>query len=77
MYIPTLVDPDNIKYKIEKTKLFVGCLGLEIKDNKYSLEMIKEYLEKNKQFIIDNSPKRNGGWLTLSSSVLKRIEIIE
>ena len=77
MYIPTLVDPENIKYKIEKTKLFVGCLGLEIKDNKYSLEMIKEYLEKNKQFIIDNSPKRNGGWLTLSSSVLKRIEIIE
>ena len=77
MYIPTLADPENIRYKIEKSKLFVGCLGLEIKDDKHTLEEIKEFFEKNKQFMIDNSSKRNGGWITLSTRILKQIEIKE
>ena len=73
--LPTRRAPAAVKR--EKSKLFVGCLGLEIKDDKYTLEEIKEFFEKNKQFMIDNSSKRNGGWITLSTRILKQIEIKE
>jgi len=76
MYVPTLSDPENIIYKIDTPKLYIGCLGLEIiKDDNYTLEYVKGILEKNKQFIIDNSSKRGGGWLNMSSRILKQISI--
>jgi len=73
MYIPTFADPDNIMYKIDVPKLCIGCLSLEIKDENYTLEYIKNVLEKNKKFIIDNSSKRGGGWLNISSRIIKQI----
>jgi hypothetical protein len=73
MYIPTFADPKNINYKIDRPMLCVGCLSLEVNDENYKLEYIKETLEKNKKFIIDNSSKRGGGWLNISSRILKQI----
>lgn len=75
MFIPTFADPENIIYKIDKPKLCIGCLSLEITDNNYTLENVKKVLEKNKQFIIDNSSKRGGGWLNMSSRIIKQILI--
>jgi hypothetical protein len=77
MYIPTFADPENIIYKIDKPKLCIGCLYLEITDNTYTLENVKTILEKNKQFIIDNSSKRGGGWLNMSSRILKQVNVDE
>jgi len=77
MYIPTFADPENITYKIDKPKLCIGCLSLEITDDTYTLEYIKTILEKNKQFIIDNSSKRGGGWLNMSSRIIKQIIVNE
>ena len=75
MYIPTFADPENIIYKIDSPKLCIGCLSLEMKDDGYTIEQVKEYLENNKDFIIQNSSKRGGGWLNMSSRILKQIEI--
>lgn len=75
IYIPTLADPENIVYKIDKPKLHIGCLSLEITDQAYTLESIQTVLENNKQFIIDNSSKRGGGWLNMSSRIIKQIGI--
>lgn len=75
IYIPTLADPENIIYKIDTPKLYIGCLALEPKDDNYNIEDIKKILEKNKQFIIDNSSKRGGGWLNMSSRILKQVNI--
>ena len=75
MYIPTFVDPENIIYKIDIPKLCIGCISLEIKDDNYTLEYIKGVLEKNKKIIIDNSSKRGGGWLNMSTRIIKNIYI--
>lgn len=75
MYIPTFADPENIIYIIDKPKLCIGCLSLEITDDRYTLGFVKTILEKNKQFIVDNSSKRGGGWINVSSRILKQIEI--
>lgn len=75
MYIPSFTDPENILYKIDTPKLYIGYLGLEIKDENYSLEQVKDILEKNKQFIINNSSKRGGGWLNMSTRVIKQIVV--
>jgi len=75
LYIPTFCDPENLIYNILKPQLHIGCLCIEVKDDKYKIEFIKKVLEKNKEFIIRNSSKRGGGWLNISSSILKQISI--
>ena len=75
IYISTFIDPNNIKYKIDNSKLFISCLCIELKTNEYTLEDIKTILEHNNNFIINNSSKRGGGWLNISSRILKQITI--
>ena len=75
LYVPTFADPENIIYKIDIPKLCIGCLSIDVVDENYTLEYVKEILEKNKEFIINNSSKRGGGWLNMSSRILKQIPI--
>lgn len=75
MYISSFADPDHIQYKIDTPKIFSSCLCLEVTDTTYTLEKIKEILIKHKQFIIDNSSKRGGGWITISGRTLKAIPV--
>ena len=75
MYVSTLSDPENIKYKIDDNMLFIGCLRIDLKTDEYTLEKIKQILENNKDFIINNSSKRAGGWLNISGRILKQIPI--
>jgi hypothetical protein len=75
IYVSTLSDSNDIKYKIDKSMLFIGCLCIELKTNEYTLKNIKQILENNKEFIINNSSKRAGGWLNMSGRILKQIPI--
>ena len=75
IYTPTFVDPNDIRYVSMRPEYHFGCLCIEILDNKYTRGKIIDILEKNKQYIIENSTKRGGGWLNISSRVLKGIPI--
>tara|TARA_Y100000593_G_C4312016_1_gene338883 strand:- start:1327 stop:2616 length:1290 start_codon:yes stop_codon:yes gene_type:complete len=75
LYIPIFADPENIIYKIESPKLCIGCLSLEVKDEHYTIEQVKEILEKNKNYIIQTSSKRGDGWLNMSSRIIKQIVV--
>ena len=75
MYIPTFMNPDNMIFNIDIPKLCISCLSLEITDDNYTIDQIKDCLQKNKNFIIDNSPKRGNAWLSISSRILKQIFI--
>jgi hypothetical protein len=76
LYIPTFADPNSVGYRIDNSKLFVGCLSLELTTDEYSLEEVVEILVKNKDFIEQNSLKRGGGWISISCTILKKIRII-
>ncbi len=75
LYAPTFADPENISYKIDKPKLCSGCLSIEVIDDRFTLEQVKEALKKNKDFIVQNSSKRGGGWINISSRILKQVPI--
>ena len=75
LYATTFADPENISYKIDKPKLCSGCLSIEVIDDRFTLEQVKEALKKNKDFIIQNSSKRGGGWINISSRILKQVPI--
>lgn len=75
IYIPTFTNPDNILYKIDIPLLFIGCLCLEITNNLYTPEYIINQLKNNKDYIVNNSSKRGGGWINISGRILKQIII--
>ena len=75
LYIPTFADPNSVGYRIDNSKLFVGCLCLELSTDEYSLEEVVEILVKNKDFIEQNSLKRGGGWISISCTILKKISL--
>ncbi len=74
LYIPTFLDPENIKIKKDVPLLFYNCLCIETK-NDIDLDIIINAIISNKDFIINNSVKRGGGWITISSRILKQISI--
>lgn len=76
LYIPTFADPNSVGYRIDNSKLFVGCLSVELTTDEYSLEQVVEILIKNKDFIEQNSLKRGGGWISISGTILKKIILI-
>jgi hypothetical protein len=77
LYIPTFIDPLNITYKIDQSKLCVSCLSIEINNNnnKFTLQNVIEVIKKNIDYIKNNSSKRGGGWISLSGTILKTLEI--
>ena len=75
LYAPTFSDPENISYRIDKPKLCSGCLSIEVIDDRFTLEQVKQALKKNKDFIVQNSSKRGGGWINISSRILKQVPI--
>lgn len=75
IYVSTFVDPNDIKYVTAKPQYHYGCISIDVIDENYTRGMVIDILEKNKQFLIDNTTKRGGGWLNLSSGVLKKVPI--
>lgn len=74
IYIPCFINPRDIEKNIFVNSgiLHQGCLCIE-PFNEDDLEMIKEILKKNIDFIYKNSSKRSGGWINISSRILYQI----
>ena len=72
IYIPCFINPDEIKnvMKIYKNMLHYSCLRIESIDTSYSIDMIQNAIINHIDMIRDNSSKRSGGWINLSSRVL-------
>jgi hypothetical protein len=59
---------------INENMLHYGCLCIEPNDN-ISLDDIKIHLINNIDYITNSSSVKSGGWINLSSSILKNIKI--
>jgi hypothetical protein len=74
IYIPCFIHPDDIKMTIKQPILFYGCLCIQ-PDNDNDIEIIKEAITTNSDFLKSMSSKRSGGWINLSSSNLYKIPL--
>ena len=76
IYIPCFIDPDKIVEKITTYEniLHYGCLCLE-PNNEIDIDMIKQKIIDNIDFIKDNSSKRSAGWINLTSSILYNLPL--
>tara|TARA_Y100000768_G_scaffold356282_1_gene310528 strand:+ start:1426 stop:1662 length:237 start_codon:yes stop_codon:yes gene_type:complete len=69
--MPALCDRNNIRYKIDSSKIHMSSLSIELKIEDYTLEYVVELIENNSDFIVKNSLNRAGGWIIISSRILK------
>jgi type I restriction-modification system DNA methylase subunit len=78
LYIPCFLDAKTIETSIytHSNILHQSCLCIEPK-NPSDIDKIKKSIINNKKFINDNSSKRSGGWITLSSRILYQIPFDE
>ena len=76
IYIPCFVDPKNINNSmfIKNGMLFQGCLCIE-PYNENDVDIIVNAIKKNINFISNNSSKRSGGWINISSRILYQIKL--
>jgi len=76
IYIPVFIHPNNIKDYLytRKGMLYKSCLCIQPNTHTSSTKIIKA-IEKNIDFIINNSAKRSGGWISLSTRILKQIPL--
>ena len=74
LYIPCFLDPKNFTITKNKDILHYGCLCIE-PNNSGDLNYIKDLIIKNIDYITQNSQKRSGGWINVSSRVLNEIVV--
>jgi len=74
LYIPCFLDPKNFTITKNKDILHYGCLCIE-PNNSGDLNYIKDVIIKNIDYITQNSQKRSGGWINVSSRVLNEIVV--
>ena len=76
IYIPCFLNPDLIGENIivKNNILHSGCLCIE-PNNEEDVQTIIKTIIQNKEFIKLNSPKRSGGWISLSSRILYDLEL--
>jgi tRNA1(Val) A37 N6-methylase TrmN6 len=77
IYIPIFIHPDkiNTSFYQHKNILHKGCLCIEPNKQK-DIEPIINIIKQNINFIRDNSSKRSGGWINLSSSTLYQLLLV-
>ncbi len=74
IYIPSFINPENYKPLIDTPKLFISSICIEPNDN-VDVNYIVEVLKKNINYIKANCQKKSGGWITLTTTLLKNIPI--
>lgn len=74
IYIPCFMDPKNIEKKlfINQNILHIGCLCIEPNDD-VTIDEISKHIINSRDFINENSSKRSGGWVNISSRTLLQI----
>lgn len=75
LYIPTIGNKD-FKIVEDKTMLFYSGLCICQKSPAYPLDKIRRTIEKNREFIYENSSKRGNDWFNISSSTIKNMGIL-
>jgi len=75
IYIPIFCNPNNFKILKYKNLLHISSIKIEVLDNNYSLDNIIDIIKNNRDYIIENSPKRGGGWINLTTRILNNINI--
>jgi len=75
IYIPTFIDPRNMRYEISDPTVYSGCLCIELTTEVYTNKDIIEIIKKNMDYIKANSSKRGGGWINLSTKTLANMVI--
>ena len=76
IYIPCFIEPANIKNSmfIKKGMLHQSCLCIE-PNNESDITNIMSRIIANIDFITNNSSKRSGGWINISSRILYNITL--
>ena len=75
LYLPTFFDPSTIPCWKAPPTLFSGCLCIDnISDTDVSLDRIQQIIIEHRDYISENSSKRGGGWINLTSTTLKTIK---
>ena len=71
IYIPCFLNPESIGENmiVKNNILHWGCLCIE-PNNENEIQKIMNCIIDNKEFIKQNSSKRSGGWINLSSRTL-------
>jgi hypothetical protein len=75
IYIPTFIDPLDMQVKVSSPTLFYSCLCIEPKSLMDDIYLILYTIEKNMELIQQNTSKRGGGWINLSSRILYDLPI--
>ena len=75
IYLPTFCDPSRIEYRIQPPSLWSGCLCIDVTDDDYDVEGIAEHILSKHEYLERQCSKRGGGWINLTSTVLKSISI--
>lgn len=78
IYIPCFINPKNIEknISIQKNILHSGCLCIE-PHNELDIQKIIKIIVSNIDYIEENSTKRSGGWINLSSRILYQLPLHE
>lgn len=76
IFIPCFIHPDSIKENIfiKKNILHSSCLCIKPFDEN-NIDLIIESIINNIDFIKENSSKKSGGWINLSSRILYDVPI--
>jgi hypothetical protein len=75
IYVPTFCDPSRMGYQILSPTLWSGCLCIDVTDETYDVEEIAKHILSKHDYLERQCSKRGGGWITLTSTVLKTIPI--
>jgi hypothetical protein len=76
IYIPCFCDPEKLEENIfiKENILHSSCLCI-IPNNEEDIQKIINCLVDNTEFIKQNSSKRSGGWISMSSRILYQIPL--
>ena len=82
IYIPAFLNPESYELYTKPPTLFQSCLCIEPKnqndlDSVKTLETIRQTIKKGMATLREMSSKRSGGWITISSTNLYKLQILQ
>jgi tRNA1(Val) A37 N6-methylase TrmN6 len=75
LYLPIFIDPNNFKVYENKLMLHYGSISITNNSNMISNETIIKSIYNSIYYIIENSSKRGGEWINISTRILNEINV--